>query len=347
MASQDWFEKDFYATLGVPHDADAAAVKKAYRKLARDLHPDHNVGDVRAEERFKEIGEAYAVLSDPEQRREYDAIRAMSGGGARFTSGGAGGAAGFEDIFSAFGGAGGPAGFGGAGGQRVPFGAGGGAQPDLEDLLGQMFGGAAGGAGGFPSASGRGGFGSTAGPRPGADVQASTRIGFRDAVEGSTVTLTSPDLGRVNARIPPGVKDGQRIRLRGKGRRGDGGAAAGDLILTVGVDKHPVFGRDGDHLTVDLPVTFAEAALGATVAVPTLDGSTVKVKIAPGTPSGRVLRLKGRGVTRGEHTGDLLARVQVVVPQRLTDEARAAIETMAAAEDGHDPRAELFERART
>ncbi len=177
-------------------------------------------------------------------------------------------------------------------------------------------------------------------------MQASTRIGFRDAVEGSTVTLTSPDLGRVNARIPPGVKDGQRIRLRGKGRQGDPGAAAGDLILTVTVDKHPVFGRDGDNLTLDLPVTFAEAALGATVAVPTLDGGSVKVKVAPGTPSGRVLRLKGRGVSRGDHQGDLLAKVQVVVPQRLTDEARDAIETMAAAEDGHDPRAELFQRAR-
>src|SRR5689334_11174224 len=147
MASQDWFEKDFYATLGVAQDADAAAIKKAYRKLARDLHPDHNVGDTRAEERFKEIGEAYAVLSDPEQRREYDAIRAMSHGGARFTAGGpGGGGAGFEDIFSAFGGAGGP------GGTRVRFGGGGAGagQPNLEDILGQMFGGAApGGAGGF------------------------------------------------------------------------------------------------------------------------------------------------------------------------------------------------------
>jgi molecular chaperone DnaJ len=342
MASQDWFEKDFYAILGVPQDADAAAVKKAYRKLARDLHPDHNVGDTRAEERFKEIGEAYAVLSDPEQRREYDAIRAMSHGGARFTAGGpGGGGAGFEDIFSAFGGAAGP------GGTRVRFGGGGAGagQPNLEDILGQMFGGAGpGGAGGFGQQYG--GYGATAGPRPGADVQASTTIGFRDAVEGSTVTLSSPDLGRITARIPPGVKDGQKIRLRGKGRQGEAGGPAGDLILAVSVDKHPVFGRDGDDLTVDLPVTFAEAALGATVPVPTLDGGQVKVRIAPGTPSGRVLRVKGRGVRRGEHTGDLLAKVQVVVPQRLTDEARAAIETMAAAEDGHDPRADLFRRAR-
>ena len=330
MASQDWFEKDFYAILGVPHDADAATIKKTYRKLARDLHPDHNVGDVKAEERFKEIGEAYAVLSDPEQRKEYDAVRAMSHGGARFTAGGPGGGpGGFEDIFSAFG-------QGAPGGERIRFSTGGAGQPNLEDILGGMFGG-----GGF------GGYGATAGPRAGADVQASTRIGFRDAVEGSTVTLSSPELGRVTARIPPGVKDGQKIKLRGKGRKGDPGAPTGDLILTVAVDKHPVFGREGDNLTVDLPVTFAEAALGATVAVPTLGGAPVKVKIAPGTPSGRVLRLKGRGVKRGDHQGDLLAKVQVVVPQRLTDEAREAVEAMRASEDGYDPRAELFEKARS
>ncbi|MDN5779872.1 MAG: DnaJ domain-containing protein [Humibacillus sp.] len=343
MASQDWFEKDFYAILGVSHDADASTIKKTYRKLARTMHPDHNVGDAKAEERFKEVGEAYAVLSDPEQRKEYDAIRAMSGGGARFTAGGpGGGGAGFEDIFSAFG-------QGAPGGQHSPFGGGGGGggQPDIDDLLSQMFGGGAPGYGRGGGAGGFGGFGSTAGPRAGADVSASTSIPFRDAVEGSTVTLSSPDLGRLTARIPAGVKDGQKIRLRGKGRKGDPGSKPGDLILTVAVDKHPVFGRDGDNLTVDLPVTFAEAALGATVAVPTLDGSTVKVKIAPGTPSGRVLRVKGRGVTRGASTGDLLARVQVVVPQRLTDEAREAVEKMAAAEEGHDPRADLFQRART
>ncbi|MEO7752900.1 MAG: DnaJ C-terminal domain-containing protein [Terracoccus sp.] len=340
MASQDWFEKDFYAILGVPQDADAAAIKKTYRKKARTMHPDHNVGDARAEERFKEVGEAYAVLSDPEKRREYDAVRAMSHGGARFTAGGPGGGAGFEDVFSGFGAGGQP------GGGRVRFGQGAGGagagQPDLEDLLGQMFGGGAGGAG----ARGYGGFGAPTGPRAGQDVTASTSIGFRDAVEGSTVSLSSPDLGTVNARIPAGVKDGQRIRLRGKGRRGDPGAPAGDLMLTVSVEKHPVFGREGDNLTVDLPVTFAEAALGATVSVPTLDGSSVRVKVAPGTPSGRVLRVRGRGVKRGETTGDLLARLQVVVPQRLTDEAREAIEKMAAAEEGHDPRGELFAKAR-
>ncbi|MDN5795850.1 MAG: DnaJ domain-containing protein [Intrasporangium sp.] len=333
MASQDWFEKDFYAILGVSQEADEATIKKTYRKLARKMHPDQNQGDPRAEERFKEIGEAYAVLSDPTQRKEYDAIRAMAHGGARFTAGGPGGAGGasFEDLFSAF----------GTGGQGMRFGTGGqGASgPDLEDLLGGLFGGGA--------APGYGGYGAPRGPRHGADVQASTRIGFRDAVEGSTVSLQSPELGRINVRIPAGVKDGQKIKLRGKGRAGDPGAPKGDLILTVTVDPHPVFGRDGDNLTVDLPVTFAEAALGATVPVPTLDGKSVKVKVAAGTPSGRVLRLKGRGVKRGDKSGDLLAKVQVVVPQRLTDEARAAIEKMASAENGYDPRAELFAKART
>ncbi|MBM6401807.1 DnaJ C-terminal domain-containing protein [Phycicoccus sonneratiae] len=339
MASQDWFEKDFYAILGVPKDADEAAIKKAYRKLARKHHPDQNAGDAAAEQRFKDIGEANAVLSDPKQRQEYDAVRSMAGGGARFRagSGGPGGASGFEDIFSAFG-------SGGGGGQRVRFSTGGG-QPggeDINDILAQMFGG---GAGADPF--GGTGFRGARGPRPGADVNARTTLGFRDAVEGSTVTLTTADGQRVTTKIPAGVRDGQKIRLRGKGAEGDPGAPRGDLILTVAVEKHPVFGRDGDHLTVDLPVTFAEAALGATVPVPTLDGSSVRVKVAPGTPSGRVLRVKGRGVAGRHGTGDLLARVQVVVPQRLSDEARHAVETLRDAEGDADPRATLFQQAAT
>ncbi|HET6967501.1 MAG TPA: DnaJ C-terminal domain-containing protein [Ornithinibacter sp.] len=347
MASQDWFEKDFYAILGVPQDADAAAIKKAYRKLARKHHPDQNAGDTAAEQRFKDIGEAHAVLADPKQRQEYDAVRQMAHGGARFRAGGPGGAGGFEDVFSAFG--------GGGGGQRVRFstggpGAGAGAgQPDLDDLLAQMFGGAAGGAG--PRAQ-RGsdpfsGFGAPRGPRPGADVQARTSLSFRDAVEGATVTLSTAEGRRITTKIPAGVKDGQKIRLRGKGAEGDPGAPKGDLILTVAVEKHPVFGRDGDNLTVELPVTFAEAALGATVSVPTLDGTPVRVKVAPGTPSGRVLRVKGRGVAGRHGTGDLLARVNVVVPQRLTDAARTAVEALRAEEAEVDPRAALFDQATT
>ncbi len=350
MAQQDWFEKDFYAILGVPQDADEAAIKKAYRKLARKHHPDRNAGDAAAEQRFKDVGEAHAVLSDPKQRQEYDAIRSMAHGGARFRAGAGGpGGGGFEDIFSAFGGGG-----GGGGGSRVRFSTGGpgggayagGSEQDINDLLAQMFGGAA-GAGGPRGADPFGGYGAPRGPRRGQDVQARTSLSFRDAVEGSTVTLSTAEGRRITTKIPAGVRDGQKIRLRGKGSPGDDGAASGDLILTVSVDRHPVFGREGDDLTVDLPVTFAEATLGATVPVPTLDGSTVRVKVAPGTPSGRVLRVKGRGV-RGKHgTGDLLARVTVVVPQRLTDEARTAVETLRDAEAGADPRAALLEQART
>lgn len=339
MASQDWFEKDFYAILGVSPDADAATIKKAYRKLARKHHPDKNPGDAAAEQRFKDVGEAHAVLSDPAQRQEYDAIRQMARGGARFTAGGPGGAGGFEDIFSAFG--------GGGGGQRVRFNTGGaGGNPDLSDLLSQMFGGAGGYAESPFGAAGPGpGYRSTRGPQRGRDVHASTTLSFRDAVAGATVTLRTAQGRSITARIPAGVKDGQRIRLRGKGDHGDAGAPDGDLMLTVSVEKHAVFGREGDNLTLELPVTFAEAALGATVSVPTLDGHSVKVRIAPGTPSGRVLRVKGRGVPLKDHTGDLLATVAIVVPAELDEVAREAVETLAAHADG-DPRARLFARAR-
>ena len=355
MVNQDWFEKDFYAILGVSKDVDEKELKKRYRKLAREWHPDAKPDDKAAEQKFKDIGEAYAVLSDPEQRKQYDAVRAM-GGGARFTAGagGPGGAGGFEDIFAQM--------FGGAGGaQNVRFGTGGQGGIDLEDLLG-AFGGA--GGQGFPGAGGQGfpgqgfpgggqgfpggfsGGGARRAPR-GQDVEARTTIDFRAAATGDTVTLSKPDGGRITTRIPAGVKDGQKIRLRGKGMPSPyEGGEPGDMFLHVTVTPHPVFGRDGSNLTVDLPVTFAEAALGATVPVPTLDGGTVKVKIAPGTPSGRVLRVKGRGIETKTGTGDLLAKVQVVVPQRLSDTAREAVEALQAEESGTDPRAELIERAK-
>lgn len=341
MASQDWFEKDFYAILGVTPDADEKTIKKTYRKLAREWHPDAKPGDAAAEKKFKEIGEAYAVLSDPEERKQYDAIRSMAQGGARFTAGGGPGGttggAGFEDLFGGL--------FGqGAGGRNVRFTTGGGGadQPDLEDLLGGMFGG-----GGYPGGGRQGyrGFGAPAGPRPGADLSARTSLTFRQAVEGDTVTLQGVDGGRVTTRVPAGVKDGQKIRLRGKGQPGDAGAPKGDLLLTVHVEPHPVFGREGNNLTLDLPVTFAEAALGATVKVPTLSGAPVKVRIAPGTPSGRVLRVKGRGIKGKDGTGDLLAKVNVVVPQRLSDKAREALEALRDEEGDLDPRSAVFARA--
>lgn len=336
MTGQDWFEKDFYATLGVPKDADDAAIKKAYRKLARQLHPDHNPGDAAAEARFKEVGEAYAVLSDSEQRQQYDAIRAMAGGGARFAAGpgGAGGAASFEDLFGGlFGGAGGSVPGGGAGGRvRYTTGPGGGGG-GFEDILGGLFGG--GGAGGFRPGRGA---------QRGADIEATTALPFRQAAEGSTVTL-QVEGRKVNARIPAGVRDGQKIRLRGKGRPGDGGAPAGDLVIKITVEPHPVFSASGRDLRVTVPVTFAEAALGAQVEVPTLDGGTVKVKVPEGTPSGRILRVRGRGITTPQGTGDLLVALQVVVPQRLSDDAREAVEKFAAATGGADVRADLRSQA--
>jgi molecular chaperone DnaJ len=324
VAGQDWFEKDFYATLGVANDADAAAIKKAYRKLARTFHPDANPGDAAAERRFKEVGEAYSVLSDPEQRQQYDAIRTMSRGGARFAPGGAGSAGGFEDLLGGlFGGS------GGGRGERVRFSTGGAGGPDLEDLLGGMFSG--------------GGYGATRGPRRGQDLTAETTLGFREAVTGATVTLRKPDGGTITTRVPAGVRDGQKIRLRGKGGAGDAGAPAGDLIITVHVTPDAVFARLGDDLTVTVPVTFDEAALGAQIDVPTLDG-TVRVKIPAGTPSGRTLRVKGRGVATGKTTGDLRVTVQVAVPQKLTEDARQAVEAYATATKGEDPRADLMAR---
>src|SRR5690606_10232537 len=225
VTGQDWVEKDFYGVLGVPKDADQATIKKAYRKLARSMHPDHNPGDAVAEAKFKEIGEAYAVLSDTEQRNQYDQLRAMASG-ARFTSGGRGGTAGFDDLFgSMFGGG------GAAGGPRVRYqtpgagGAGAGGTAGFEDLLGGLFGG------------GGGGFGR--GAQQGVDLAATTTLPFRAAASGSTVQLGVE--GRtVTARIPAGVRDGQKIRLRGKGRPGQGGAPAGDLVVTVHVTPHPV-----------------------------------------------------------------------------------------------------------
>ncbi|MDO5503841.1 MAG: DnaJ C-terminal domain-containing protein [Actinomycetia bacterium] len=348
MASQDWFEKDFYAILGVPSDADDAAIKKAYRKLARQYHPDKNPGDTAAEQKFKDIGEAHSVLSNKAQREEYDAIRQMARGGARFTAGGpgGGGAGGFEDIFSAF---------GGGGGERVRFrpggpgyappGYGGAESADINDILAQMFGGGAAQRAGAPP-GGFDAYGAPRGPRKGRDVEARTTLSFRDAVEGSTVTLRTGDGESITTRIPAGVRDGQTIRLRGKGGQGDPGAGRGDLLLKVSVEPHPVFGRDGTNLTIDLPVTFVEATLGATVTVPTLDGGTVKVRVPAGTPSGRTLRIKGRGVATKKATGDLLATVDIVVPAELSDEARATLETLRDQLGEADPRADLSAKAR-
>ncbi|MFV0459994.1 MAG: DnaJ C-terminal domain-containing protein [Actinomycetales bacterium] len=351
MTGQDWFDKDFYAVLGVSKDASEADIKKAYRKKARTLHPDANSNDPQAEAKFKEVGEAYSVLSDPEKREQYDAIRSMAGG-ARFTAGPGGGAgsAGFEDLL------GGLFGNAGAGGRNVRFttggGGGGGANPDLDDLL-RMFGQGGGAGPGYGTPGGAAGYGSYGqpgygrGPVKGGDIEASTTLSFNAAAHGETVSLTSSDGATVKTRIPAGVKDGQKIRLAGKGQPSMTGGPPGDLIITVTVREHPVFGRKGEaDLTVTVPITFAEAALGAQIEVPTLDGGTVRLKVPAGTPSGRVLRARGKGLKTKKATGDLLVTLSIVVPSRLDREAKEAVEAFAEATRGQDPRDDLLARAR-
>lgn len=310
MASQDWLEKDFYQILGVSKDVGDAELKKVYRKLARKYHPDSNPGDAAAEAMFKDISEAYSVLSDKEQRAEYDQIRAMGTGGARFTAGG-GGAQGFEDIFGGM--------FGGGGrGTHFSYQQTGG--QNFDDIFG-MFGGA----------------GAPRGPQPGRDVQATTTLDFETAVNGKTVTLQAPS-GSVRVKIPAGVSDGQKIKVRGRGEPSPNGGPAGDIILTVQVRKHPVFEREGQNLRLRLPVTFSEAALG-------VPGWTFNRTGSP--PSGRVLRVKGRGVKSSKGTGDLLAEVQVVVPSHLSERAREALEAFRDVEPEENPREDLMARARS
>ncbi|GEK79934.1 DnaJ C-terminal domain-containing protein [Agrococcus baldri] len=311
MASNDWFDKDFYAVLGVAKDVSAADLKKQYRKLARQYHPDSNPGDAAAEAKFKEISEAHAVLADPKQRQEYDAVRAMAGGRPRFAPGGSGG---FEDVFGGFG-----------GGPRVQY-----SQGDFDDLLGGMFGG--------------GGFGARR-PARGRDITARAALGFTSAVQGDTLKLTVGGK-TMTVKIPAGVHDGQKIKLAGRGDPSTTGGEPGDLILTVQVRSHPVFTMDGLNLRVDVPVTFAEATLGATIEVPTLGGNPVRLKVAPGTPSGRVLRVKGRGVAGKKGTGDLLATIQVAVPGHLTKEQVAHLEAFVEAGPNESPRDELLTKAK-
>lgn len=322
MASQDWVEKDFYAALGVSKDASEADIKKAYRKLARKYHPDTNKDNPEAEKKFKDISEAYSVLSDEQQRKEYDAIRAM-GSGARFTAGGGGG--GFEDIFGdVFG--------GGGGGQRVRYSTGGGGA-GFEDILGGMFGGGGGGFGGFQQR-----------PQRGADRKAETTISFKGSIEGTTIGLRTRDGEVIEIRVPAGVRDGQTIRAKGKGE--PGAAGAGDLLVTVRVNEHPFFKRDGNDITVEVPVSFNEAALGATISVPTITGENVRMKVPAGSPSGKRMRLRGRGVKTSKRTGDMYVVLNIVVPKDLSEEAKKAVEEYAQATAGDDPRANIASQAK-
>lgn len=329
MSQQEWLSKDFYKILGVSQDASAAEIKKAYRKKAKELHPDRHPGDAKAEERFKEVGEAYSILSDAEHRKQYDAIRAMGAGGARFSSGpGGASGGGFEDLFGAFTGGG----FGG--------GAGG---VNIEDLMGMFGGGGFGGAQGRAGFSPNGGFGRQA-PQKGADVSASVRLSFRDAVLGTEVSFSAG--GRnITTRIPAGVHDGQKIRLRGKGQASASGGAPGDLMLTAHVAAHPLYTMDGMNLRIDVPITPAEAAFGAKVRVPLLDGGHVTMKVPAGTPSGRTLRAKGKGVRTKKGEGDLLVTLTIVLPETLNENAEKALRDFAEATSEFDPRADFAENA--
>jgi molecular chaperone DnaJ len=306
MAAKDLYEKDLYSILGVKKSDDAAAVKKQYRKLARELHPDKTKGDKKLEEKFKSVSEAYEVLSDDKKRAEYDEMRDAFKGG-RIPTGGAN--------------------FGGGGFQNADFSDlfGGGGQ----DIFGTIFGG------------GRA-------PRRGPDLTASTTISFRDSIYGTELDLKlAPHGGKANSvttRIPAGINDGAKIKLKGRG--GSGPAGPGDLFVTVNVVKHPIFARSEANLLMALPVTFAEAALGADIKVPTLDGDEVTVRIAAGTPNGRTLRIKSRGVKTVHGIGDLLITVEVQVPQRVDGKAKDALEVFAKATEEFNPREDLAQKAR-
>ncbi|HLJ99667.1 MAG TPA: molecular chaperone DnaJ [Streptosporangiaceae bacterium] len=382
MSTKDYLEKDYYKTLGVSKTAKQADIKAAYRKLARQYHPDANKGNASAEEKFKEISEAYSVLSDDKRRKEYDEARSLIGGFRVPTGGTRAGQGGFGfdlgDIFS---------GAGDAGGR-------------LGDLLGGVFGNRQG-------AANR--------ARRGTDVETETALSFSDAIDGTTVSLrltgegpcptchgtgakagtvprvcascqgtgmestsqgsfglsqpchechgrglvvddpcpTCSGSGRamssrsVQTRIPAGVSDGQRIKLKGKGAPGERGGPPGDLYVRVNVKPHPVFGRTGDNLTVTVPVTFPELTLGAEIKVPSHRGAPVTVRIPPGTPNGRTFRIPGKGVRRKDgSTGNLLVTVDVAVPDELNSKAKSAIENLRDATAGQDPREELLERAK-
>lgn len=311
-AQREWFEKDYYAVLGVAKDATDKEITKTYRKLARKYHPDANPNNTTAENKFKEISAAYDVLGDESRRKEYDEVRRA--GPSAFGMNGARGA--------------GHAGQGGfSGGQ--PFDMGG---TDISDLISQMFGG------------GRGRSGVD--PRRGTDLEASLDISFLDAFTGTTTSLRLSTDGEskpreINVRIPAGVDNGQRIRIKGRGGPGHSGAPAGDLLLTCNVAAHDLFGREGKNLTVQLPITFAEAALGANIEVPTLDGSTVTLRIKAGTQAGSRHRVKGKGINASGDSGDLIVSVEVVVPKDLTDKQKKLLQQFDDICD-ESPRGHLF-----
>ena len=289
-AQREWFEKDYYAVLGVSSTASSKEITKAYRKLARSHHPDAKGGN---EERFKEVSAAYDVLGDDTKREDYDEARRI---GPSAAGGFASGADGFNVHFD-----------------------------DLDDLSGM-----------FGNLFGRGQRGPVS--MRGVDQETRIHLGFRDAIDGVTTNVllggaVDGERRQVKVRIPAGVDNGQRIRLSGKGGAGRNGGPNGDLYVVVEVAPDSMFGRKGKHLTLVIPVTFPEAALGAEIKIPTYDHSTVTLKIPPGTKSGTTFRVKGRGVLTAKSTGDLLVTLEIAVPAELSPKERAAIEALSEVTD--------------
>jgi len=306
MAAKDLYEKDFYKVLGVDKKATPDEIKKKYRSLARDLHPDKTQGDSALEEKFKAVSEAYDILSDAKKRAEYDEARSLfERGGFRAPTGGGNFQGGdFSDIF-------------------------GGGNP--QDIFANLFGGA----------------GMRRGPRKGQDLQTESTISFKEAIFGTTLELNLSSGGKkqnITARVPAGVNDGAKIRVKGKGAEGEAGP--GDLFILLTVKPHPIFSRKGENLLLTLPVTFVEATLGADIKVPTLAGDDVTVRLAAGTPTGRVLRVKGRGITKGATVGDLLVTIDVQVPRRVEGEALEALKKFDELTKDHDVRSEFIAKAK-
>lgn len=329
MASENWLTDDFYKALGVSEDASESDIKKAYRKLSRKYHPDLNPGDAAAEKKFKEISEAYDVLSDKKQREEYDQIRRYGAAGmGGFGGGGFGGGSytGYPgaDAFGGF--------------------SNGGAGINIDDLLGGLFGGSAGGSrrsAGFTSADFGGMGGGFGGAQHAATEESttSTRVSLAQAYTGATVTVFLPDGSHTEARIPAGIKDGQKVRLRGKGLRG------GDLKVTVRVSDDSVYSREDNNLIMRAPVTLAEAVDGAVIEVPLPDASTVKLRLAPGQV-GRRLRAKGRGFKAKGGDGDLLVIPEIVLPTELSAEAQEAFDKFVKLAPQENPRKDLLKKAK-
>ncbi|WP_137655134.1 DnaJ C-terminal domain-containing protein [Bifidobacterium moukalabense] len=315
MAENEWLSKDFYKVLGVSKEATDDEITKAYRKLARKYHPDLNKTK-EAEEKFKDISEAYDVLSNKENRQKYDAIRQFGMGGARFAGGsGADGfdASGFSDIFgSMFGGSG-----MGGNGSRIRFQTSGG-NPNLNDIF-SMFGGAAGqGAGAYGAGAG-GPYGAyeQAAPQPedGEDRNSKINLTFRQAVKGATVSLSAGGK-KFKTHIPAGVKDGQKIRLAGKGKPGRNGGKNGDLYLQISVAEDPKFTMRKRDIVMDLPITVGQAVAGAKVSARDIDGNEVTFKVPAGSSSGTEVRISGKGVANPRSNGDLIGRVEIRIPDK-------------------------------